>query len=223
MARPDIVWMGGAKLIEANGLPAIRCFVPITDPDNDVEEFGGLPSYQALGLTALPFPPDDDGHAEGVVLRDCGNRDGVLIGGRDPRAAKVYANLQPGDTALHACSPEAKAQVRCHANRQVALVTEDSNGDTVLQLLDGKNDKVQILAFGGVFEMTKDGISIVAPGGKAGILIQGEQVRFVGKVQLAGALPTHVILCTDPASLTALQGITPQIKAVAGATATAAP
>jgi hypothetical protein len=223
MARPDVTWLGAAKLVEANGLPAIRCFVPITDPDNDVEEFGSIPSYQALGLTALPYPPDDKGHAEGVVLRDCGNRDAVLIGARDPRAAKVYAVLQPGDTALHACSPDAKAQVRCHANRQIALVTEDSQGDTVLQLLDGKNDKVQILAFGGIFEMTPDGISIIAPGGKAGLLLQKEQVGFIGKVQLAGAAPTSSILCCDPLSLAAIQAIVPNIKAVAGATATPAP
>lgn len=224
MSTFDVCQINTSKLDDANKLPLVQATVPITN-DEDYESFGEVAGYQALGVTALPFPPDDSGAAEGVVLRDVGNLTGAIIGARDERCAGVVANMQPGDVVLHSCDPQAKAQVRVHANRQVALVTEGTDGKTMLSLLDGKNDKITITAFGGLIEMTKDGINIVAPGSKASILMKGDQITLLGKVQLGGIAPTHLVLCADIATITALNAFVPgiQVGAAGGLSTTLAP
>ena len=224
MSTYDICQINTSKLDEESNLPLIQASVPITN-DEDYESFGEVASYQALGLTALPYAPDENGAAEGVVLRDVGAFNGAIIGARDERCASVVATMRAGDAALHSCDPEAKAQVRCHANRQVALVTEGTDGNTMLQLLDGKNDKITISAFGGLIEMTPDGINIVAPGSKASILMTGDQITLLGKVQLGGNVPSHLVLCADIATISAINAlIAPlQLGAAGGCTTALAP
>jgi hypothetical protein len=218
----DVCQINTSKLDEDTKLPLIQATVPITS-DEDYETFGEVASYQALGITALPFPPTEDGYAEGVILRDVGALNGAVIGSRDERCAGVVATMRPGDAVLHSCDPEAKAQVRVHANRQIAMVTEGTDGKSMVSMLDGKNDKITITAFGGIIEMTPDGISIVAPGSKASILMSGDQITLLGKVQLGGIAPTHVLLCTDLASITAIQALLPSIGVAGGLSTTLAP
>lgn len=218
----DVCQINTTELDPDTKLPMVTASVPITGPD-DVETFGPVANYQALGITVNPFPPSEDGAAEGVILRDVGNMSGAIVGIRDERCASVVASLAPGDAVLHSCDPQAKAQVRVHANRQIAMVTEGTDGKTMLQLLDGKNDKITITAFGGIIEMTPDGISIVAPGSEASILMSGDQITLLGKVQLGGIAPTHVLLCTDLASITAIQALLPSIGVAGGLSTTLAP
>lgn len=218
----DVCQINTTELDPETHLPMVTASVPITGPD-DVETFGPVANYQALGITVNPFPPSEDGAAEGVILRDVGNMSGAIVGIRDERCASVVASLAPGDAVLHSCDPQAKAQVRVHANRQIAMVTEGTDGKTMLQLLDGKNDKITITAFGGIIEMTPDGISIVAPGSEASILMSGDQITLLGKVQLGGIAPTHVLLCTDLASITAIQALLPSIGVAGGLSTTLAP
>ena len=52
--------------------------------------------FQCLGVTAIPFPKDDKGYAEGVVMRNCGGRDAVLVGARDTRTAAMVGNERQG-------------------------------------------------------------------------------------------------------------------------------
>jgi len=206
MSTFDVCQINTSKLDDTNKLPLVQATVPITN-DEDYESFGEVAGYQALGVTALPYPPDDAGAAEGVVLRDVGNLTGAIIGARDERCAGVVANMQPGDAVLHSCDPQAKAQVRVHANRQVALVTEGTDGKTMLSLLDGKNDKITITAFGGLIEMTKDGINIVAPGSKASILLKGDQIILLGNVQIGTATATASFLAGDKKTISVIQGL----------------
>lgn len=206
MSDYDVCQINTAKLSDDTKVPLIQATVPITGPD-DYETFGEVASYQALGVTALPYAPTDDGHAEGIILRDVGNLNGAIVGARDDRCAGVVASMQPGDAVLHSCDPKAKAQVRVHANRQIAMVTEGSDGKTMLQLLDGKNDKITITAFGGLVEMTPDGVSIVAPGSKASILLRGDQISLLGKVQLGGNVPAQNVLCALGVGLTAFKSM----------------
>ena len=204
MSDYDVCQINTSKLADDTKVPLIQATVPITGPD-DYESFGEVASYQALGITALPYAPTDDGHAEGIILRDVGNLNGAIIGARDSRCAGVVNTMQAGDAVLHSCDPKAKAQVRVHANRQIALVTEGTDGKSMLQLLDGKNDKITITAFGGLIEMTPDGISIVAPGSKASILLNGDQISLLGKIQLGGNVPAQNVMCTLGAGLTAFK------------------
>lgn len=200
----DICTINTSQLAE-NKLPLITASVQITGDVDDNESFGEVASFQALGVTALPAAPTSAGSAEGIILRDVGNLNGAIVGARDGRCASVVAAMQPGDTVLHSCDPNAKAQVRVHANKQIALVTEGTDGKTMLQLLDGKNDKITITAFGGLIEMTPDGISIVAPGSKASILLNGDQISLLGKIQLGGNVPAQNVMCTLGTLLTAFK------------------
>lgn len=211
----DVCQINTTVLDPETNLPVIQATVPITGPD-DVENFGEVASYQALGVTALPYAPDENGSAEGVIIRDVGNFNGAIVGARDERCAEVVATMRPGDVVLHACDPKAKAQVRCLADRRIAAVTEGTDKKTMMLLLDGKEDKIQISAFGGIIELTKDSLSLVAPGSKASIILSGDQITILGKLQLGGIAPTHAVMCADPATISTIQMVYAGIRAASG-------
>ena len=188
----DIVTLDAPTLDPTTNLPLIRATVPLSAEagTTDVEEFGDVDSAMCLGVTALPYPADTTGHAEGVIARNAGNTDGLLVGGRDSRCAAVVGKLKPGDSALHSTDPSASAQVQCKATRNVAAMTKDSDGHTMLFTLDGKNDKIQIAAFGGIIQISKDQIVICEPSGKASIVMKDGCIALVGKVILGGLTAT---------------------------------
>jgi len=191
----DIAAITSGKLDPETKVPRLEARVPLTSLD-DYEAFGELDSYQALGITAVPFGATSEGHAEGVVARDVGNQDGVILGARDKRCANVYANMKPGSTVVHSTETGAKAQVRCDPDGQVSVIVTDENGDTAVIFLDGKNNKFQVAAFGGWIEMSEEnGIVFTAPGGKATITLKGEAITFSAKsVLLAGNTSTLPVL-----------------------------
>ncbi|MEM6792103.1 MAG: hypothetical protein AAF715_31590 [Myxococcota bacterium] len=176
----------GARDPDTN-LPTYDGYIP------DGEEWQGVDVFQALGVSSIPYPEDADGFAEGVILRGCGGSVGCVVGGRDERCAQVYATMRPGDSCLHSTDPDAKAQVQTKANRQAVMITEASDGSTMLHILDGKNDKVQIAAFGGVIEMRKDGITITGPGG-ASLVMKGDTVSVIGKFNASAGASQSMIL-----------------------------
>lgn len=186
----DIVQITHGDLSVAN-LLTYRATNPLTDDPDDVEEFGDCDVYMGLGVTSRVWPRDDEGVAEGVLLRDCGNTDGVIIGARDDRCAFVYGALADGDTVVHSVEPDAAAQVQCKANRQVILFTRDTGGDNIMVNVDGKNDKIQIAGWGGIVELSKDGgLSLVAPGGGASIMMKDDTIMLVAQnVMLGGTVP----------------------------------
>ncbi len=173
----------------------LRSTVDVTGDEGDDEHFGDLPSVGQLGVTAVPAPIDENGRAEGVLLRGMEGIDGVIVGGRDTRSANVYAALQPGDTALHATDDNAAAQFQAKANRQAVIATKDSSGKTMTCALDGKNNKVQIAAFGSLFEIdkAKDQVVICTPSGGATILMKGNVISLIGTVVLGGAVPAFPV------------------------------
>lgn len=191
MGGIDICKLDTSALDPDTGLPTVRATSPIvgeTD-ENDVEEFGLIDSMQCLGVTALPATADDTGHAEGAVARNAGNTDGLVLGARDARCTGVYGNLKAGDSCLHSTDPAASAQFQAKASRIACIATKDGDGNTMLLALDGKNDKVQIAAFGGIVEMTKDKITITSPSGGCSIMMQDDTIILAGKVILGGIGP----------------------------------
>ena len=192
----DICTLNTAKLDEETSLPVVRATVEITGPD-DVEEFGDVPSMQCLGVASLPFPADDDGKAQGVILRDIGNSNGIIVGAVDARCAPVVASMSDGDTVIHSVDPEAKAQLRCQGNRQVVLATEDTDGDTMVINLDGKNDRIQIIGFGGIIELSKEnGIAMTAPDGETTLVIKdGKILLSASEVYLTNSALNAVATC----------------------------
>jgi hypothetical protein len=211
----EVCELRSAELDEETNLPKVRAVSRITDDPDDVEEFGEITSMQCLGVTCKPWPSSDAGHAEGVVARNAGNSEGVIIGGHDKRCAQVYGKLGDGDTDLHSTDPNASAQVMCKANRQVVMMTKDTHGDNMNAALDGKNDKVQIAAFGGLIEMTPERISLVCPSGEASIIIEGSTIMLAGNVTF-GVAPVLNLAGGTVANITAVPPVLVPIGGVYG-------
>jgi hypothetical protein len=177
----------GSAVNARTGALTVSCHdVPLgPDPDADAPSFDNTLIASQLGVTAVPYRPTDDGHVEIVLDDDVAGLDAVGLGMRDLRTAKAVGNAEEGDTILHSTGPQQAAQVQCkEKKRQVAAVTEDSSGKTVLLLLDGTNDKVQISGFGKMFQMTRDGFTLSTGG--ASITIEGDQISLLGKVHMGG-------------------------------------
>ncbi len=167
-----------------DGTVAWQGSVPVTDDENDAETFGAVPVLQALGVTSLPFPADDDGKAEGVFLRGCGNNDAICVGARDTRSAAIIGNLAPGDTVVHCTHANQSAQVQLKGERrQVVLTTNSADGEQGLLIIDGKNRKFQFVGWGGAFEYSQENGWCMTTG-KAFIQIKGDTIILSGKVLL---------------------------------------
>ncbi len=186
----EIVQLGTAALIE--GVPTWQATMPVANDVDQVESFGQVDAYQALGFASVPAPPDADGKAEAIGVRNVAGRDFVAFGGRDTRSATTQGKLGPGDTAMFATGPkkDAVAQIQCKAKkRQALMATENSKSETMVFLLDGKNDKGQWACNGAMIEIDKDGdIALVCAGGAA-ILIQSTGIHFRGPVHFPGIRP----------------------------------
>lgn len=186
MSDVDIAILG-ASHVTAEGVTVAQAVVPLSDDTHDVEPFGEIDLMSCLGVSALPWPQDKTGHAECVIARNCGGRDAVGIGGRDTRSSKIVGKMKPGDTVVHSTGPNQAAQLQLkEEKKQAALVSEDSDGHTMMVILDGKNNRIQITGFGNMIELSPTGINIVSVGD---VLINGKTVAIAGSVILGGLTP----------------------------------
>lgn len=193
-----IAELGAAKLID--GIPVWQTSKSVSDGTSDIESFGEIDAFQSLGITATPYPRDESGYAECVVAENIGGRSGVCIGGRDTRNAGFLGKQSPGDVTLHSTGPSAVAQCFLkNKKRQAGLATENSKNETMVFVLDGKNDKAQLVANGAIVEVDKKGdISLVNSSG-AGIRIEGGKIVFLGEVSLPGMTAGFVLAQMLPA------------------------
>ncbi len=210
----DIVRLGASSV--QDGVPGWQATIPIEDDVSSVESFGQVDVYQALGISSMPYPANDEGAAEGVITTDCAGRDAVCIGARDTRNAKLVGKLKPGDTTVHSTGPGSVSQCFLkHEKKQAGLATEDADGKTMLFLLDGKNKKAQLAARGAMIEIGADGsITLVAKGG-AGIKF-ADKIYLLGELSLPGMTPGFALMQGPPTGslggssaspMTAVQGV----------------
>lgn len=180
MTELNIVTLGATQLVK--GVPVVQASSAITDGAEDVTPYGGIEMFAALGISAMPAPANDAGQAQGVVVENIGGPNATCVGAIDRRNADIYGNLTPGDTVLHATGPGAVSQVMCKAaKKQVVLATKGSDSKQILVVLDGKNDVLQITAFGQLFELSKkNGITLT--NGQAAIRMDGSTLQFVGDI-----------------------------------------
>ncbi len=203
----DLVELGAATLSPTTNALAVQCkAASLSDEDGDAPDYGDVMFACALGLAAMPYPATADGAAEAIVATDVPGLDGVMVGARDTRTAKIYGNLKPGDTALHSTGPQMAAQVQCkEEKRQVCMVTKDTAGKTMIALLDGAGDKVQISGFGLMFEMSKEQGIVLSSGG-ATLQIKDGVISLAGQVVLGGRTPVGYVQFSP--SLTPVVGVT---------------
>lgn len=196
MTDLNIVTLGATQLVK--GVPVVQASSAITDGSEDVESYGGIEMWLALGLSASPAPANDAGQAQGVIVENVGGTNAACVGAIDRRNADIYGKLTPGDTVLHATGPEGVSQVMCKAaKRQVVLATKGSDEKQILVVLDGKNDKLQITAFGLMFEMSKaDGITL--SDGGAGIRIHDGTLQLFGNLVIGQGVNAAMAIALCP-------------------------
>lgn len=165
--------LGAARLNATTRAPITQCMNPSTDPD-EVEFVGDLPTYSALGLTAMPAPASEKGYCEGLVAAEVGGLTGVIVGMRDLRAAGVVAELAPGETCLHSTGDGYESRVFCK-DKIVAIVI----GDDTAFILD-KTSKTATLNVGGAaLQVSENGITMASPDG-TGIEITNGVIKVLG-------------------------------------------
>lgn len=179
----------GASRVGPNGSPLWTPSVPIGNDVDDVSGVGEVPAMQSLGVTSFPYPKDASGYAECLYATGVGGRDAVCFAAWDTRSAAIVGKGEPGDTFVHSTGPSLAAQLLLkERKRQAVLTTTARNGDRMALVLDGKNEKLQMLANGAMIQIDDEGgISLLDSTGK-GIRIVNGQINLIGTVVLGGGL-----------------------------------
>jgi hypothetical protein len=198
----DIYTLGAARVIDDNGKPIPPvCHVTLeVDKESGIrEDQGEVPLAFALGLTSLPAPPDDNGQADGVAIDGVGGFTSCVVGGRDTRCSDVTGKLKGGETCLHNTGGDASKRSRVLLKEDCAAIIV---GNDVVQMLDRKNKKVTIAAFGHIYEMsTEQGITMMTKGGKSCIhLMEDGTIDIIcSTLNIGGAsapaTPATSVLC----------------------------
>lgn len=175
----ELTKLGAVTLDEETNAPTVQADVEIDG--GDVEPYGQLDFFGALGVTAMPAPEDERGAAEAVVM-PVGGTDGSVVASRDLRATALYGQLKPGETALHSTGKGFGSQVLCKDKKVAAMA-----GPGSAMVLDGgaKRYAVQV----GTSQILLEGDSAVISAGGCKIIMQGGVISLVGKVVLGGITP----------------------------------
>lgn len=202
MQTLDVVKLAASKLA-STGAALWQAIRPIENDTDDNEPFGEVDVFQGLGLTSFPYPADDNGHAEGVIVTNCGNMNAVCIGARDTRTAAIVGNGKGGDTILHSTGPSQAAQVQCkEEKRQVVLATKNSRDETQALVLDGKNQKFAIAFEGFIIEIDGNSktLSMSVPNGACSILMTEKGGNLLGTWTIGGLVPVFPLAAFNSAS-----------------------
>jgi hypothetical protein len=187
MAFVSMVVANTSRVHPDSGVPIVECCELVGGDINDRIPWGECPNYGALGVTALPYPPSEDGtqFAELTVVPGVGGHVGVIVGGRDHRAASVYGELAEGETALHSTGPDFDSRVLCKDQLWSAIVGNDTS-----ITVDRKNEKIVIAGFGHVWEMSAAQGLVMAEKGGAMISMKDGTIWIKASSILLGETPT---------------------------------
>jgi hypothetical protein len=176
----DIAFLGASSIDKTTGAPLWEPYIPVGNDTADIEPFGPTDVFQSLGVSSNPWQKDDNGHAETVVLRHCGGKNAVCIGGRDTRNTKIYGKLGPGDTCVHTTGPEQAAMLLLkEVAKLAALLTKDSGGKSIGLSISGAGDKIQLFGFGCQVQLSSKGLLLAGTGG-ASIFLSDGKINFNG-------------------------------------------
>jgi hypothetical protein len=178
MSELETVTLGAVVLDEETNAPRVQADMELEGEDK--EPFGEVDLYGALGVTALPHPASEDGHAEGILARGTGNSNGAIVASRDTRTAQTTAELGPGETCVHATGPDFEART-FYKDGVIAHIVDDN----FVVVQDAENESYTVAAFGMAIQMSRKGGIVLETGG-AGISIKNGVVHIRGKVILGG-------------------------------------
>lgn len=192
--------LGAAKV--EDGVLFVRCKGGAVDSDGSAPDYGAAPMLCALGVTAMPFPPTEEGAAEGLVDRDTPGFNGIITAARDTRTAKIVGGLKPGDTVVHSTGPQQAAAIYLkEEKRQIAALTKDDDGNALMLVLDGTTKKFQVSVGSILLEL--DGASgkiSLLNGDGGGFLIDGKNFHMMGNPVLGAGNPPGFCLMLGPPS-----------------------
>lgn len=184
----DICSLGAACVVNESdqyGLARATCQRVVDDnaaSNEQGEDYGEMPIACALGLTALPAPPSEDGScAEGVLEQDVGGFPGLVIAAWDTRCREVAGKMTGGDTCLHGTHADATNRAKFLSKDGSASVIV---GNDLLLQLDRKNQVVTIAGFGALIQFDSEQMLLVAPDGKSQIVMKGGIIQLIGNVVL---------------------------------------
>jgi len=183
----DLCTLGAAQLNPETNVVTVQTLREFDD--EQTEALGDAPMMCALGVTAIPLGPSDDGHAEGITMSPCGPYASGIVGATDTRCADVVGRMKPGDTCVHNTGGTAETRSRGFFKENCASVIV---GNDLVLMLDRKNSKITITGFGHIFEMSSaQGVLMMAKGGKNGIQLKEDgSVTIWGTTVNLGGLTT---------------------------------
>lgn len=188
----------GASHLDDENVILVQAYSADDDAETEFIESWGEVKMVGLGcVTAMPYPKNDAGFAQGF-LADNLEGIGIVMNWRDPRVAQVYGQIQPGDAVFHGTGPNHQSQLRCQ-EQSVSIVV----GNDCAVVVDRKNKKITITGFGHVFQITDDALAMAHKNGKHGINIAADYLHVFGPaVVLGGMVPNPALaIMTGPGTL----------------------
>lgn len=188
----EIVDLGASGLSETSGAIWAQALGTEIDEDTgEASDYGKAPMMAALGIAARPAPKDDSGSAQGV----CVNASGVdvCIAGHDPRSAKVYGEIDSGETAFFATGKGYDS--RALAKKQLFAIIV---GDDHIIVVDRKNGQIVLNCPGGAIKVSKaDGVVASDASGTATLQLKDGKALIGGEVVLAGRNPVGGVAMSE--------------------------
>jgi hypothetical protein len=163
----------------------------VGDSENDAPSLDGAPLFNALGVTAMPWPADERGNAQALGFDDLPGTTGAAAIPRDTRVADVVEELGPGETCVHATGPDFGTRIFLK-KQLIALVIDDD----CMVVLDRENKKFAVNLFGMHLELSAENGFVVNPGGAEYQLKNGIHM-LLGQVLLGGRTPVSSVLYTS--------------------------
>lgn len=191
----DLVDLGASGLDETNNSVWVQCKgAPVSE--DEAPDYGKTPYLPCLGVAARPAPATDAGNAQAVVV-DVAGFNGVCIGAHDPRAAKVFGKIGPGETALFSTGDGFDSQVLCK-DQLLAMVV----GNDMVTVMDRKKKQIAWAVGGYAGNVSEEnGWLFLDKSGSAGIQIKNGCVYVFGQVVLGGrtaSVPVHMGASAGP-------------------------
>ncbi len=184
MPTLDLVDLAASGLDQKTNAVWVQCKgAPVSE--DEAPDFGRAPFMQALGVSSRPAPANEKGNAQGIMAVGVCGYDGVCVGAHDNRCSKVFGEIKPGETALHATGENFDSRVLCK-DQLVAIVV----GDDMVFVVDRKKKQIVMNCPGGTLQLGGgNGVLLMDETGKASLQLKGGVAMLLGNVVLGGRNP----------------------------------